>query len=98
MRRCFDDFVVEHDVAAISAFTILARGSLPSRRRDLAATTRWLWVQIDKASKEIDVWLRIGLAFLNGGARQFKDHLTKLFIAGVEKYWSRSIESRPWTS
>jgi len=53
-------------------------------------------VQIDKASEEIDVWLRFGLAFMNGGARQFKADLTKLFVAGVEKYWSRSKSDGPY--
>jgi hypothetical protein len=64
-------------------------------RANRPGSRRWLWVRIDKASKEIDVWLRFGLAFMNGGARQFKADLTKLFVDGVEKYWSRSKSDGP---
>ncbi len=67
---------------------------------DLAANRpgarRWLWVQIDKANHEIDVWLRFGLAFMNGGARQFESDLARLFVSGVEKYWSRTKSDGPY--
>lgn len=56
---------------------------------------KWIEVDIDRSKKIIDVWLRLGLAFVNGGARQFKDHLTKLFLSGVEKYWSREQPDGP---
>ena len=53
-------------------------------------------MQIDKANHEIEVWLRFGLGFMNGGARQFKADLTKLFVSGIEKYWSRSKSDGPY--
>ena len=50
----------------------------------------WITADVDKNNKIIDVFLRFGLAFIEGGARQHRDELTELFVRGVERYWSRS--------
>ena len=49
----------------------------------------WITADVDKKNKIIDVFLRFGLAFITGGARQHREELTKLFAEGVKKYWSR---------
>jgi len=49
----------------------------------------WITADVDKSRKVIDVYLRFGLSFIEGGARQHEEELTELFVAGVKKYWSR---------
>lgn len=49
----------------------------------------WITADVDKKNKIIDVFLRFGLGFITGGARQHREELTDLFKQGVEKYWSR---------
>lgn len=49
----------------------------------------WITADVDKKNRIIDVFLRFGLGFITGGARQHREELTELFVKGVEKYWSR---------
>ncbi len=56
---------------------------------------RWLWVEIDKAKKQADVWIRFGLQFMDDHARRGKSRYASLFVGGVEKYWSRNHADGP---
>ncbi len=50
----------------------------------------WFDIDIDRNKKEVDVWLRFGLAWDDLGTRLISERLTKLFIEAVERYWSRT--------
>ncbi len=58
----------------------------------------WFDIDIDRKKKEVDVWLRLGLAFVTGGARQHADVLRDLFGEGMRKYWSRPTTTGPTMS
>jgi len=55
----------------------------------------WFDIDIDRKNQQIDIWVRLGLAFITGGARQHAAALRDLFAEGMRKHWSRSKPTGP---